>query len=324
MSLDDLRKEIDATDSEIVRLLAQRARIVERVRDEKEATHAAVYDPSREAQLLRRICEAGAEPLPAASLRAIYREIISACRALQFITVAYLGPPLTNTYLAALQHFGSQAQLCPCRSVEDIFSVTERGETHVGIVPIENSIAGVIGETCDRLIDTPLNIVAETYLRVHHALLAKCGLGDIKVVYSHPQVLMQSREWLRENLGGAEQIASASTAAAARQAAKTEYAAALAPAIAADENSLTVLAENCEDRPDNRTRFLVVGSRESRPTSRDKMFPCLRRLSPRRVAAPGPGTFPRARREHDAHPVPPGQGPPVGVRLLRGLRGPPR
>lgn len=270
MSLDDLRKEIDDTDLEIVKLLARRAQIVERIRLEKAQSETPVYDPARETMLLRRICEIGAEPLPPQSLRAIFQEIIAACRALQVLKVAYLGPPFTNTYLAALKRFGTTAYLIPCRTIEEIFDVTERGETHVGIVPIENSLNGVVGETCDCLLETPLQVCAENHLEIHHALLAKCRLEDITVVYSHPQVFAQSREWLRDNLPDVEQISTSSTAAAAREAAHAQYAAALAPSIAAEPHGLDILADNIEDRPDNRTRFLVIAPRHANPTGKDK------------------------------------------------------
>jgi chorismate mutase/prephenate dehydratase len=270
MSLDDLRRQIDATDAEIVRLLAQRASIVQQVRAEKAASDAPVYDPAREAMLLRRIAEMGADPLPVQSLRAIFQEIVSACRALQALKVGYLGPPLTNTYLAALKQFGTSAYLIPCRTVEDIFDVTERGETHIGIVPIENSVNGIVAETCDRLVDSPLHICLETFIPVHHSLLAKCRLEDIKIVFSHPQVFAQARDWLRENLPAAEQVASSSTSAAARQAAREDYAAACAPSIAAEPYGLNIIAENIEDRADNRTRFFVVGPADSTPTGNDK------------------------------------------------------
>jgi len=270
MSLEDLRKQIDGIDDQIVRLLSQRAGIVEKVRDEKASSERPIYDPGREAQLLRRICEVGAAPLPFESLRLIFKEIISACRALQSIRVAYLGPALTNTYLAALQQFGASADLRPCRSITDVFDTVARGETQVGIVPVENSLNGVVAETYDCLLETPLQVSAEAFLAIHHALMARCGLGDVKLVYSHPQVFAQSREWLRENLHDVGQISMASTAAAAKQAAAEDHAAAIAPAIAADPYGLQVLAENVEDRPDNRTRFFVIGHEPAVPTGKDK------------------------------------------------------
>jgi chorismate mutase/prephenate dehydratase len=270
MALDDLRRQIDDIDSEIVRLLGERFRVVAQVREEKAQSDAPIYDPAREAMLLRRICEMRADPLPISALRAIYQEILSASRAFQALKVAYLGPPLTNTYLAALKQFGTSAYLVPCRTVEDIFDVTERGEAHVGIVPIENSVNGIVAETCDCLVETPLRICLETYIPIHHALLSKCRLEDVKIVFSHPQVFAQSREWLRDNLPSVEQIASSSTAAAARQASREEYAAAIAPSISAEPYALNILAENIEDRPDNRTRFFVVGQSDSSPSGRDK------------------------------------------------------
>lgn len=270
MSLEDLRKGIDAIDEQIVHLLSQRAGIVERVRQEKANTERPIYDPGREAQLLRRICEIGADPLPLGSLRLIFKEIISACRALQSIRVAYLGPALTNTYLAALQQFGASAELRPCRSIQDVFDMVVRGETQVGIVPVENSLNGVVAESYDCLLETPLLINAESFLPIHHALLSKATLGEIKLVYSHPQVFAQTREWLRESLPGVGQIAMTSTAAAAKQAAEEEGAAAIAPGVAAEPYGLEVLAANIEDRPDNRTRFFVIGHDPAVRTGRDK------------------------------------------------------
>jgi chorismate mutase/prephenate dehydratase len=270
MSLDDLRSEIDAADAEIVRLLGRRAQIVQRIREEKQTSDTPVYDPSREAALLNRIAEIGADPLPKDALKAVFREIIAACRALQALRVAYLGPALTNTYLAALKHFGSTAYLTPARTIEEIFRITERGETHVGLVPIENSLNGVVGETCDCLLETPMQICAETYLPIHHALMARCRMEDIKILYSHPQVFAQTREWVRDNLPSVELVAASSTAAAARQAADEDYAAAVAPSIAAEPYGLGILAEHIEDRPDNRTRFLAIAPRDATPSGRDK------------------------------------------------------
>lgn len=270
MSLDELRQAIDETDEQLVKLLCRRVDIAREVGRVKSQSDSPVYDPAREARLIRRIIDLSGGAVPVESLRAIYREIISTCRAVQTLRVAYLGPPYTNTYLAAVRHFGSTSDLRPCRSVEEIFAMTERGDTQVGLVPIENSLNGVVGETCDELIRSNLRICAETLLPVHHALLARCSQAEITVVYSHPQVFAQCREWLRENLAEAEQVAMSSTATASDRAAHEATAAALAPAIAADAYGLNVIAENIEDRPDNRTRFFVVGPDDAAPTGQDK------------------------------------------------------
>ena len=270
MSLDDLRSEIDEIDSQIVRLLGSRAGVVEHIREEKAQSDTPAYDPRRETELLRRICAMGAHPLPEDSLRAVYQEIISACRALQVLRVAYLGPEFTNTFLAARKQFGASTDLHACRTIEKIFDLVERGEAQVGIVPIENSLNGIVGETCDCLLETPLRVCAETYLPIHHAIMARCSLQAIKIVYSHPQVFAQSRDWLRDNLADAELVAMPSTAAAAREAAAQDGTAAIAPSIAAEPYDLTVLARNIEDRPDNRTRFFVLAEQSAPATGRDK------------------------------------------------------
>lgn len=270
MSLDDLRVQIDNIDAEIVEMLARRVEVVHEIRSLKSRTDRPVYDPAREARLLNRVAELAGGRIPTASVRSIFREIISVCRAMQVVHVAYLGPAYTHSYLAAIGHFGNVADLYPCRTVDAVFSCVERGECTLGIVPIENSLNGVVGETCDCLIQTPLKICAESLLPVHHSLLAKCALEEIQAVYSHPQVLAQCRVWLSDHLPGVEQIAASSSAAAGREAAQRDRAAAVAPAVAADAYELTVLAENIEDRPDNRTRFFVVGPYDAAPTGRDK------------------------------------------------------
>lgn len=270
MSLDELRRQIDEIDGQLVRLLQQRADTARRIGQAKSASASAVYDPAREAQLLERIARMGAEPLPTDSLKAIYRQVISGCRALQALSVSYLGPQYTNTYLAALKQFGPTADLQPTRTVAEVFRATERERTKLGIVPIENSLQGVVGETYDCLVETSLKVCSEAYLPVHHALLANCEMRDIQTVYSHPQVLAQSREWLREHLPGVEQIAASSSASAAQKVAREPHGAAIAPAIAAEPSGLSVLAEDIEDRPDNRTRFFVLAAGDAAPTGKDK------------------------------------------------------
>ncbi len=270
MSLNGFRKEIDALDEQIVQLLRKRVGVAREIGATKAQVHQPVYDPAREANLFRRIYDLAEGEVPQESLHSIYAEIISACRAVQSIRAAYLGPAYTNTYLAAVKLFGTVADLRPCRTVEGIFDVTERGETQLGVVPIENSINGVVGETCDCLLSTSLKVCAQMFLPVHHSLLAHCMPDEISVVYSHPQVFAQCRDWIRDNLPTVEQIVTSSTAAAAERAAREEHTAALAPSVAAEPHGLKILAEKIEDRTDNRTRFYVVGPTAAEPTGRDR------------------------------------------------------
>ncbi|MEN6545703.1 MAG: prephenate dehydratase [Armatimonadia bacterium] len=272
MSLDELRERIDSIDQQLLELLHARAEVSREVGALKAAEGREVYDPRREAQLLRSLAERAVPPLTPQAVQAIYREIISASRALQRPPViAYLGPEHTFSHLAALKHFGAGCSFRPQSSIDDVFAEVERGNAEFGIVPFENSIQGVETRTLDCFVDSPLLICAESYVDVHICLLSKGSIGNVKRVHSHPQPLAQCRQWLRGNLPEAQLVPEASTSAAAAQAAAgDETEAALATAAAAEFYGLHVLAENIEDQPNNRTRFFVIGTSQSGPTGRDK------------------------------------------------------
>lgn len=272
MNLDELRQQIDQLDEQIVHLLRQRAQASQAIGSLKAAEDRPIYDPQREAALLDRLTAGDIDPLTPVALAAIYREIISASRALQRRPViAYLGPEHTFSHLAALKHFGSSCELVPHSSIEDVFRAVEQGNADQGIVPIENSIQGVETRTLDCFVDSPLLICCETSWDIHICLMSAGNLSHIRQVFSHPQPLAQCRQWLRENLPGAELISESSTAAAAARAAQIGLpAAALGTAEAAQHYGLQVLASNIEDQPNNRTRFFVIGKTQHGPTNYDK------------------------------------------------------
>ncbi len=271
MSLDELRRQIDEIDAELVRLLVERGRVAQRVGELKADADAPVYAPNREAELLQRLLDQNLAPLAPEDVEAVFREIISACRGLQRLPrVAYLGPEHTFTHLAARKRFGHRAQFQPRQSIDDIFDSVQREQTDFGVVPIQNSTEGVVGQTLDCLLETPLQICAEEYVQIHHYLAANCAMDDIRRVMSHPQVLAQCRIWLREHLPGVEQVAMSSSAAAARAVADAPATAAICTRPAAEAVGLDILAEQIEDMPDNYTRFFVIGDIEVGPTGRDK------------------------------------------------------
>ncbi len=271
MHLDDLRAVIDDLDAKLLDLLRQRAEVVRQIGQCKSEEGRAVLDAAREEVVLRRAAEADAGPLEAQALRAIFAEIISACRALEEpITVAYLGPAYTFTHLAARRRFGSQAAYLDCASVHDVFDAVERGRAGVGVVPIENSLGGAVPETLDHFVTTDLSIIGELYQPIEQCLLANCPLEEITKLQSHPQAYAQCRHWLRENLPGAEIVNQSSTTIAARQAAAEPGSAALGPAEAAEPYGLRVVARAIQDYPDNRTRFFIIGRGAASPTGRDK------------------------------------------------------
>lgn len=273
MPLDDLRGQIDKIDRELLQLLRQRAEVSRQVGAVKADNGRAVYDPQREAELLERLTSQDLSPLSPHAIRAIYREIISVSRSLQRAPViSYLGPEHTFSHLAALQHFGASCDFRPVSAIEEIFHTVERQEADFGLVPIENSIEGVVTRTLDYLVDTSLSICAETAVDVHVCLLASGDLGQIRKVLSHPQPLAQCRHWLREHLPQAELVPEASTSAAAAAAAEAAdpSVAALATAQAGEAYGLKVLADDIQDYRNNRTRFFVMGRCQVGPTGHDK------------------------------------------------------
>lgn len=276
-SLDKLRVRIDEIDDEIVALLGERYRVVQQVQEAKKRDGGVVFQPERERSQMRRLHRLnekdGAQVKPEA-LDAIFREILSASRALQTaVSVAYLGPAGTFSERAAIEQFGSAAELLPVASISEVFRVVERGQATFGVVPIENSTEGMVGPTLDAFVQSPLQIVAERQLLIRHALLAKrAGIRRIKQIVSHPQSLGQCREWLATHMPGIPTREISSNAEAAAAAAKSPTTGAIAGRDAARVYGLRVLADGIQDVPHNVTRFLVVAPESATPpTTSDKV-----------------------------------------------------
>jgi len=271
MTLEQLRGAIDGVDGRILDLLHERAELVEQVGKLKEQSGESYYAPEREEALLQRLVAANRSRLPEASLRAIYREILSSMRALeQSITVAYLGPRTTFSHQAAVRHFGHAVHLQPERTIGEVFEAVERGRAHYGVVPIENSQEGAVSATLDRLMDTPVRICGQIFLPVELNLLGAGPLESVRKVYSHPQPFGQCRRWLAEHLPSVECVEVSSTARAAELAAAEKNAAAIAGSMAGEEFGLPVLAPSIQDAASNVTRFFVVGKQAAKPSGRDK------------------------------------------------------
>ncbi len=272
--LQKLRDEIDATDNKLLTLINERARLATLVAEIKraESEHVEYYRPEREVQVLREIIKNNPGPLDDLDVARLFREIMSACLALeQKLEIAYLGPAGTFTQAAALKHFGHAVNTQAQTSIADVFREVESGACHYGVVPIENSTEGAINQTLDLLISSSLKVCGEVQLRINHNLMSHAkALADIKRVYSHEQSLAQCRSWLDKNLPNVERTALSSNAEAAMTAAKDSTAAAIAGTIAAEHYELAVLEKNIEDEPDNTTRFLIIGQNNARASGRDK------------------------------------------------------
>lgn len=271
-NLDSLRANIDQLDDQLVRLLNDRARCAQAIGKAKADGGLSAYAPERERQLIERLVRANQGPLPEASLRLIYKEVMSASLALESpLEVAFLGPEATFTHEATKRHFGLSARLSARPSIAEIFADVERGRCDYGVVPIENSTEGVVSHTLDSFMQSELRICAEVLLQVSHHLLNRTGkLGGVTKVYSHPQALAQCRGWLAANLPGVPLVDVSSTARAAQLAAEDSTAAAVASDLAASLYGLQIAASNLEDLRGNVTRFLVVGRDEAAPTATDR------------------------------------------------------
>ncbi|MDP1654127.1 MAG: prephenate dehydratase [Rhodocyclaceae bacterium] len=264
-----LRAGIDGIDDEVLRLLSERAKLAQRV---GEIKHGNIYRPEREAQVLRRIAATNPGPLPEAAVSTIFREVMSACLALeQPLKIAYFGPAGTFTESAAKKHFGSAPTFTPFLTIDDVFRAVESGQVDYGVVPIENSTEGSVGRTLDQMLTSPLMICGEVNLRIHQNLMTRAAsLDGVTKLYSHAQSLAQCHEWLGRNLPNLSRVPVASNAEAARMAAQDPEACAIAGEAAARLYELNILAANIEDDPNNTTRFVVLAGHDAGPSGSDK------------------------------------------------------
>ncbi|MEO8992901.1 MAG: prephenate dehydratase [Nitrosospira sp.] len=270
--LKQLRDKIDMIDSQLLKLMSDRAGLAQEIGQIKNGT---AYRPEREAQVLARLCEINPGPLPNEHIVQLFTEVMSLCRSMEEpLTIAYLGPRGTFSEEAALKRFGGVVTTLACTSIDDVFRTVESSAANYGVVPVENSTEGAVGRSLDLLLQTPLKVCGEIALPIHQLLLARhADLARITKIYSHPQSFSQCHEWLNANLPhltGLARINAASNADAARLAAEDENAAAVAGRKAGEVFGLTVCAENIEDDPNNTTRFLVIGREEVAPSGKDK------------------------------------------------------
>jgi len=266
-----LRKRIDEIDKQLVELLNERARVVVEVGKAKQAGAGPIYAPDRERIVLEQVRRYNHGPLPDACLEAIWRELMSGSFALERpLRIGYLGPPGTFSHLAARKKFGGSVEYDALDDIHAVFDEVVRGHIDLGLVPIENSAIGGIGETLDSFLNTEAKIAAEVLINIHHNLLAKCPPEQITHIYSKPEALAQCRQWLSVQLKQAEKVPVASTSKAAEMAAEQEGAAAIGSTLAGEIYGLKTVFANIEDNPQNSTRFFAIGRQASKPTGDDK------------------------------------------------------
>ena len=273
MSIDDIRKDIDEIDRKILNLLAERAKLALEVK--KTSGGKSRIRPERENEILNKLIEQDSGPLPKEAVREIFTQIISSFRnEMQLdrpISVSYLGPRGTYSEQAAIDLFGKSSALYPESNISDVFRAVEAGSTDLAVVPIENTTEGAVRETHNRLFDTNVKICAEINMPIIHSLIsAGDSIENINSVYAHPQALAQCSSWLKEHLPKAEKISVESNAKAATLAKEHAGSSAIASDKAAEIYGLNILERGINDQPGNTTRFIALGTFETKPTGKDK------------------------------------------------------
>ena len=186
------------------------------------------------------------------------------------LKIVFQGEPGANSHLAIRETY-PDAEAVPCATFEDAFAALTSGDAHLGMIPVENSVAGRVADIHHLMPDSNLHIVGEHFMPVSHQLLAPKGasINDLKTVESHVHALGQCRKIIRKL--GIRPVVAADTAGSAREIAEAgdKTRAAIATRLAAEIYGLDIVAENVEDEAHNTTRFIVL-SREKKWAQRGK------------------------------------------------------
>lgn len=282
-ALAKLRQTIDRLDGRLVKLLNERASAVVEIGKHKRGTNTPIYAPHREAQVLEKVLAANAGPLPDRTIEGVYRELMSGSFALeQPLRIGFLGPPGSQSHVAAVKQFGSSVEFENLHEIGGVFTEVSRGHVNYGLVPIENTTGGGIAEALDAFttVSNEIWIYAEVQISIHHALLANCKPSEIRRVYSKPEIFQQCRGWLSQQLPSADLIPAASSSRAAQIAVEentkaieighSPTTAAIGTGLAGEMYGLKTLFPRIEDNPNNITRFLVLSREQARRSGNDK------------------------------------------------------
>ena len=266
-----LRQKIDEIDGRLVRILNERADIVVQIGKAKREVGSPIYAPHREQEVLARALAENPGPLSDRTIEAIYRELMSGSFSLELpLRVGYLGPPGSFSHIASVRHFGSSVQCADLHTIDGVFEEVAAGRCHYGLVPYENSIGGSVTDTLDALSERAVIIYSEALIEISQSVLANCAPDEIKRIYSKRQIFDQCRRWLSRQYPEAELVAMESSAAAVQRAAAEPQAAAIGSTLAGEIYGAKPLFANVQDKPNNITRFLVIGREEALPSGDDK------------------------------------------------------
>jgi len=275
-TLDDCREAIDTIDNEMLELLNKRMKVVHRVGEIKNDTGGAIYRPEREKAIIERLNELSLKDnglLNYSAIQAIFLEIFAVSRNLELPErIAYLGPEGSFTHQAAESRFGAMSDYVSLTSIHSVFKTLESGRAKFGVVPIENSRDGIVGETLDLLSKSSTKIVAELYMPIHMSFATKAkNLKDITKIYSKDKGFGQCREFLAEHgFENVEQIPVESTAKAAILASEDENSAAICSHIAAKLYSVPTFFDDIEDDIGSQTRFVILSDFKNAISGDDK------------------------------------------------------
>lgn len=275
-TLDECRSAIDTIDDDVLKLLNKRMEIVKEVGKIKKSSDGTIYRPEREKAILQRLTQKSIEQngaLNAAAIEAIFLEIFAVSRNLELPErIAYLGPEGSFTHQAAESRFGAMSDYLSLGSIQSVFKTLEAKRAKFGVVPIENSRDGIVGETLDLLAKSSVKIVAELYMPIHMSFATKAKkLNQITKIYSKDKGFGQCREFLQEhNLINVEQIPVESTAKAAILAAENPNAAAICSHIAAKLYGVPTMFDHVEDDIGSQTRFVILSDFKNEKSQEDK------------------------------------------------------
>ncbi|MEI8345947.1 MAG: bifunctional chorismate mutase/prephenate dehydratase [Pseudomonadota bacterium] len=264
MSLEETRKGIDAIDSKILNLINQRMELALQTARYKDK----IEDKDREKQVLDRAKLNLGRLISSEFGEKIFTEIMQESKNIQekrTKLLAFQGEHGAYSELAS-RHWNPMAAPIPCVDFSGVFKDVLAGKVDEGIIPVENTLGGVVGEVNDLMIHSELFVVGEINMPVHHSLMALPGTDyrDIRVVYSHPQALAQCRNFLTRNKLEARAYYDTAGAAKFVRNEGPLSAAVIASSLCAELYGLEVIKDNIEDLQTNRTRFLIISKNENK------------------------------------------------------------
>jgi chorismate mutase/prephenate dehydratase len=267
-----LRQEIDSIDNQILELINKRATLAKEVGVIKKANNLPIFVPSREKEIFDRLEKLNKGPLPTDIVKHIFREIISACRSIEEnIKVVYLGPKATFTHQASLKYFGHSVEHIPVSTIKDVFEEIVKKKADFGVVPVENTIEGVVNYTLDMFLEYDLKIIGEVILEISlHLMSINPNINEIQRIYSHKFAIAECRDWILKNMPHVQLIEVESTAKAAEMAKDDYESAAIASESAAEVYGLYILERKIDKHLYNYTRFLIIGNEIPSKTGNDK------------------------------------------------------